>query len=128
MGVGRPPHDLGDRVEGHAEHVVQDERHPLGRRQGFQHDVQGDPHVVGDHRLALGVPGTGTTGAREDDDGVRDVGVEERLGAQRARPQHVQGDPGHDGGQPAAEVLDVAGVGAVEAKPRLLHRVLGFAQ
>ena len=40
--------------------------------------------------------------------------------------QHVQADPGHDGGQPAAEVLDGFRVGTTEPKPRLLNGVIGF--
>lgn len=38
----------------------------------------------------------------------------------------VEADPRDDGGEPATEVLHIAGIGAAEADPRLLHGVVGF--
>ncbi len=52
-----------------------------------------------------------------------------RPGAPRAagaRAQHVEADARDDGGQPAAQVLDRARVGARELEPRLLHGVVGL--
>ena len=40
--------------------------------------------------------------------------------------EHVERDARDDGGEPAAEVRDGLGVGAGEAQPRLLDRVLGL--
>ena len=44
-----------DLVEGHAEDVVQHERHPLGRRQRLQHHQQRQPDRVRQQRLVLRV-------------------------------------------------------------------------
>src|SRR5262249_23676352 len=46
----------------------------------------------------------------------------------RAGPQHVEAHPRDDRGQPAAQVLDRAGVGARELEPRLLHGVVGLGR
>jgi hypothetical protein len=46
----------------------------------------------------------------------------DRPGA--ARSQHVQRDPGDDGGQPRVNVVDVGGI-AAEPQPRFLYRVVG---
>ena len=42
--------------------------------------------------------------------------------------EHVQAHPGRDRGQPATEVLDVAGVGAAQPQPGFLHGVVGLAR
>ncbi len=52
--------------------------------------------------------------------------VERLLAARIAAAQHVQAHSGHDCRQPAAEVLDLAGVGPAEPKPGLLHGIVGF--
>ena len=54
-GVGRAPHDGGDLVEGHGEHVVQHEREPLGGSQGLEHHEQRETDRVGQQRFLLGV-------------------------------------------------------------------------
>ena len=54
--------------------------------------------------------------------------VERLLAPRLARAQHVEAHARDDRRQPAAEVLDVGRVGAAEAQPRLLHRVVGLAQ
>ena len=46
----------------------------------------------------------------------------------RARAQHVEAHAGDDRRQPAAQVLDVARVGAAEPQPGLLHGVVGLAR
>ena len=54
-GVRGPAQDGPDLVEGHREHVVQHERHPLGRGQRVQHHEHGQAHRVGQDGLMLGV-------------------------------------------------------------------------
>jgi hypothetical protein len=54
--------------------------------------------------------------------------VERLLAARLARAQHVEADARDHGGQPAAEVLHVAGLGAAHFQPRFLHGVLRFAR
>ena len=36
------PNDRSDLIEGQIEHIVQHERDPLGGREGFEHDEQGE--------------------------------------------------------------------------------------
>jgi hypothetical protein len=45
-----------------------------------------------------------------------------------ARLQHIQGHLRDGRRQPAAQVLDIAGVGAAEPEPGFLNGILGFAQ
>src|SRR5439155_18199646 len=45
-----------------------------------------------------------------------------------ARPQHVQTDAGDDGGQPPAEVVDLARPGPAEAQPGVLDGVVGLGE
>ena len=47
--------DRRDLIEGHGEHVMEDEREPLGGSQGVEHDEQRQPDRVGEQRLMLGV-------------------------------------------------------------------------
>jgi hypothetical protein len=103
---------------------VQDEREPLRRGQRLEHYEQRQPHRVGQERLVLGV------GAVERiDDRVGDTYVIQRvLASCLARAQHVERHARHHGRQPSGEVLDLAGVGAAEAQPGILDRVLGLAQ
>ena len=49
------PQDRGDLVEGHREHVVQNERKPFGGSQCVEYDEQGDAERVGEQGLVLGV-------------------------------------------------------------------------
>jgi hypothetical protein len=126
--VGRAPRDLRDLAERNPEHVVQYERHPLGRRQPVEHDEQRQPDRVGQDRLLLGAADVGRARA---DAGYR-VGLEVRLGAGRpllpARPpraEHVQAQPRRDRGQPAVQVRDIVRARPGGAQPGLLHRVVG---
>ena len=59
--------------------------------------------------------------------GIRHVGLEGRLAPRPARPEHVEADPPDDRRQPGPQVLDLAGVGAAQADPRLLDGVVGLA-
>ena len=45
----------GDVGKRHAEHVVQDEREPLGGSQGIEHHEQRQPDRLGEQRLVFGV-------------------------------------------------------------------------
>ena len=45
-----------------------------------------------------------------------------------ARTQHVQAHPGDDRGQPAAEVIDAAGVRPAQAQPGFLDGVVGLGE
>jgi hypothetical protein len=47
--------DWSDLGEGHSEHVVQDEREPLGGIERLEHHHQRETHRVGQQRLLLGV-------------------------------------------------------------------------
>ena len=71
----RAGHDQRDLVERHREHVVQDERQPLGRRQGVEHDEQREPDRIGEYGLVLGIDGLGPA-----DDGVGHVDAVGLLG------------------------------------------------
>jgi NADH-quinone oxidoreductase subunit B len=95
----------GDLVEGQVEHVVQDERQPLGRSQRFEHHLQRQPDRVGQQRLILGARPVRTA-----DDRVGHVHAEGLLAPRVARTQRVQADPGDDRGQPGPEIIDAAGV------------------
>ena len=101
---------------------MQDEREPLRRRQRLEHDQERQADGVGEHRLLLGVE---MLVARDDRVGQPSV-LEEILAPGAPRAEHVQRDPRHDGREPAAQVLDPGLVGAAQAQPGLLHRVLGL--
>jgi hypothetical protein len=120
-GGGGARHDRRDLVEGHGEHVVQHEREPFGRGQRVQHHEQGQADRVGEHRLVLGV---GPACVR-----LVDSRQAHRLFPPRhARVQHVEGDPSHDRGQPAAQILHLVGTGTAEPEPGLLHGVVRLAR
>ncbi len=102
---------------------MQLERHPFGRRERAQHDKQRHPHRVGKQRLVLGVAAHFAA-----DSGLRQRTAKRLLPPGRTRSQHVQAHPGHDGGQPPTEVLDIAGVRPAQPQPGLLHGIVGLAQ
>ena len=56
---GRAVDDRGDLLERHREHVMQDERQPLGRAQRFEHHQQRQADRVREQRLVLGVDAVG---------------------------------------------------------------------
>nr|WP_245737701.1 hypothetical protein [Jiangella alba] len=117
------PDDRADVVERHGEGVVQDEREPLRRLQGVEDHQHRQPDGVGEQRLLLRVDPVYRADHR-----VREPDVQRLLPPRGARPQQVEADPPDDRRQPRAEVAHVAGVGAAEPQPGLLHRVVGFAQ
>ncbi len=117
-GVGRAGVD--DRrhlVEGNPEEVVQHEGQPLGRAELVEHHQQGGAHGVGRDRLLGRIRFVRIDRLRHLVDGALPTGG--------AGLEGVEADPRHDGGQPAVEVVDAVGLGAVQAQPRLLHRVVG---
>jgi hypothetical protein len=113
--------DRRDLLERQAEHVVQHECEPLRRGERLEHDEQRGPDRVGEHGFALGVDAELTALEHLDN-----AALERVLAPRAPGAKHVETDPGDDGRQPTAEVVDVVGVGAVEADPRLLHRVVGL--
>ena len=60
------------------------------------------------------------------DDRLRKVDAHRVLTAGLARAQHVEAEAGDDGGQPAAEVVDVARIGSAEPQPGILDGVVGL--
>ena len=121
--LGRAVHDRRDVGERHREHVVEHEREPLWRRQGVEHDEHRQPHRVGHERLVLGVGAVGAV-----DDRLGQAQVERVLAPRLAGAEHVQRHAAHHRRQPRVEALDVLGVGAVVAQPRLLDGVVGLAE
>jgi hypothetical protein len=101
---------------------VQHERETLGRRQRVEHHQQRHADRVGEQRFLLGIGPALGAGSR-----LGQPCLERVLAPRLALAQHVQADPGHHRGQPAAEVLDAAGVSAADAQPGLLQGVVGLA-
>jgi hypothetical protein len=104
---------------------VQHERQPLGRRQRLQHHQQRQPDPLGQQRFLLRV---GLVLAADDRVGQVHGRVQRLLAPLPARAQHVQAHPRDHPGQPAAEVVDAAGVGAAEPQPALLDGVVGLGE
>ncbi len=123
-GRRRAVEDPRDVRERDREDVVQDEREPLGRRELLEDDEQRGADGVGGDRLALGV-GRRARGCGDDRVG-EPAGVQLLLAPAAARVEHAQADARDDRRQPAAHVLDLAGVRAVDADPRLLEGVVGL--
>ena len=84
--------------------------------------VVADKHErrLADTAEELGVPGVPCDVTVEED-------VQRLFAAGPPRPQHVQRDPGHHRGQPAAEVVHLAGVGPAQPQPGLLDGVVRLA-
>ena len=89
----------------------------------MQHNQQGEPDRVREQRLLLG---TDLVEWAHDRNGH--VHADRLLATRFPGLQHVEADARDHGGEPAAQVLDRARIRAAEEKPRLLHRVVGFAQ
>jgi hypothetical protein len=102
---------------------VEHERQALGRREGVEHHEQGEAHGVLHQHAVLGV------GRRLGvDDRVGEAGVEPVLAPGRPGPQQVEAHTGDDRGEPAADVVDAVGAGAVGPQPRLLQGVVGLVE
>jgi hypothetical protein len=121
--VGRALEYRGDLSEGDGEHVVQDEGESFGGGERLEHDQERQADRVGEQCLVLGVGALGGV-----DDRVWDARVQGLLAAGLARAEHVQRDARDDRGQPRAEVLDLARLGAAETQPRVLDRVVGLGE
>jgi hypothetical protein len=119
--LGGAVDDRRDLVERDREDVVQHERQPLGGLQRLEHDQEGEADRVGQERLVLRV-----RPVRAVDDRLRYPQVG-HLPPRVAGAEHVQGHPGDDGREPAAEVLDFVGVGSAKAQPGLLDGVVRLA-
>ena len=101
---------------------MEDEREPLGRPQRLEHDEQSEADGVRDHGFVLRV-----RPIPERDDGLRQPRAAVFLAAGPAGAQHVEADAAHDRREPAAQIVDAAGVGTAQPKPGLLKGVVRFA-
>ena len=119
----RPADDRRDLVERHGEHVVQHEGDPFGGRQRVEDDEHREPDRVAQQGFLLGIDPVLRT-----QDRIREVGLERRLAARPARPQHVEADATDDRRQPRPQVVDLARVGAAQADPGLLDGVVRLGQ
>ena len=115
-GARGPADGLGDLVERDREHVVQDERHPLPRRQPVQHLQQRGVHLV--------VQGHAVGGVAFGCDVV--FGPQHRLEPDPRRPELIEAQPAGDDGQPTPDVVERRLVGAGQPQERLLRDVLGL--
>jgi hypothetical protein len=105
---------------------VQDERQALGGRQRLQHDEQRQTDRVGQQRLVLGVH---AGGVGDDRIGDADLARLERLlAAGLTGAQHVEAHSRGHRCQPAGQVVDRVGVGAVQTQPGLLDGIVGLAE
>jgi hypothetical protein len=114
--------DRRDFVEWEGEHVVQHEREPLARGQRLEYNEKCEANRVGDERLLLR-----REAVVDRDDRFRQPRAHVFLPLRAARAEHVEGDPGDDRRQPAAEIVDRSVV-FVEADPCLLYGVLALAE
>jgi hypothetical protein len=107
-----------DFFEGEAEDVVEHEGGAFGRAQGLQDDEHRPGHGVGEaHRI-------GGVGAGLDRFG--EPGADVGLAAGAGGAEDVEGEAGGRGDEPAGEVFDLLDVGALEADPGVLDRILGL--
>jgi hypothetical protein len=101
---------------------VKHERQALGGLQRLEHDEQRGADGVGGQRLRLRLS-RGVV--REGDHGVgQPPALERLLAAPLARVEHRQAHARDDRREPAADVVHLAGVSAVDADPRLLEGVV----
>jgi hypothetical protein len=97
---------------------VEHKRETLGRCQRVEHDEQREADRVRQQRLIL----------RRADLWVRQVGAELLLAPGTAGAQDVEADAGDDGGEPGAEVLNVARARPADAQPGVLDGVVGLGE
>ena len=102
---------------------MKDEREPFRWGERLEHHEQRQADRVGEQRLVLGVGAVSGV-----DDRVGHAHVERLLAPRSARAEHVQRHACDDRRQPAAEVLDLARVGAAEPQPGVLDGVVGLAE
>jgi hypothetical protein len=110
-----------DLVEGHVEHVVQNEGQSLGWGQRVEHDLQREADRVGHEHLVLRVERAGAP-----DDWIRQMYAGGLFGARLPRLQCVQTYACHDGREPPAEVFDPICSRAADAQPGILNSFIGF--
>ena len=102
---------------------MQHERQPLGRGQRLEDHEHGHADGIGQQHEALRV-----TTIRGGHDRVGQVDAHRLLASRVPDPQRVEREAGHDGGEPATQVVDRGGVTSVQAEPGVLDRVLGFGR
>ena len=100
-----------DLVERDAEHVMQDEREPLGGRERVEDDHQRHPDAVGEQRLVLGIA---RAVLEQGDDRLTRPLVDEILVARLASAEHVQADAADHRRQPRAHVVYLRGSGPAQ--------------
>ena len=89
----------------------------------LEHHQEREPDRVGEQGVVLRV-----VAARPVDHRIGQVRVGRRQRSCGPRSQHVQRHPGDDRREPAAEVLDLVGIGAGGPQPGVLDRVVGLGQ
>src|SRR5258706_856395 len=97
-----PTNHGGYLLEGQLEHIVEDERQSLSRRQGIEYHKERKTNRVGKQRLLLRLK----LPIRADDR-VGYVDPEGILAASVARTQHVEAHAGDDSRQPSPQILDL---------------------
>ena len=120
--LGRLSDDRRDVVEGHVEEIVQHERDALGRLQRIDQDLQGRADRIGEHRFFLRAFAAERPSRRCDADRPAS---KPRAGF--ATFQRVEADARDDGREPAVEIRNLLDVGAADAQPTLLQRIVGSA-
>ena len=89
---------------------MQHERQALNRRKRFEHHKERESDGIGEERLLFGVGLILAT-----DNWVWHTPSESLLGTDVPGLKRVQAHPGHDGREPATEVLDSIGTGTAQA-------------
>jgi hypothetical protein len=92
---------------------------PFGGRQGVEDHEQREPDGIAQHGCLLGIESL-----RRTHDGIREVGLQGRFAARRARSQQVEADPPDDRRQPGPQVVNLARVGAAQTEPGVLDGVV----
>ena len=121
--IGRAADHRGDVVEGHVEHVMHHEGQPLGRRQGVEHDLEGQSHGVGQHRLLLGCRQPRALGRRVGAwSGRRGSSSRARVASSQTYRQHERDKTAYELQPPRFSIVP-GGRAAQPVPPGLLDRV-----
>ncbi len=111
-----------DLVEGHGEHVVEDERETLRGVECLEHHEKRQAHGVGEHDRVARVDGLAGH------DRIGHSRLEGLLAPRAPRAQHVEAHAGRDGGQPPIGVVDARRARLAHPQPGLLERVVCLAR
>ena len=109
----------GDAGKIEPEHVVQQERGALQRRQPFEDEHQGDGEVVCEAVSRVGIEHLIHHRFREP---LADIDFMSCLGGLHP----IEAQPRHDRAEVAARLFDRSGIDRVPAQVRVLHHVLRF--